>query len=183
MIDAGANIGLTSMYFSAHYPNCKIIALEPVQSTFIRLKHNIVENKLNNFILLEKGLWKTTTKLSLDTNFRDKLDWSFRLTENQSASSSMIDSVSINDIIKDFNINLIDFLKIDIEGGEVEVFADNADTEWLEKVKIIAIEIHDEFDCREQIEDILKSKKFHLMYSGELTIAINNKLTNENREI
>jgi hypothetical protein len=34
ILDAGANIGLASIYFANRYPNAKIIAVEPEKSNF-----------------------------------------------------------------------------------------------------------------------------------------------------
>jgi hypothetical protein len=48
--------------------------------------------------------------------------------------------------------------------------------DWLKKVKVLAIEIHDEFDCRIDIENSLLKYGFILCQSGELTIGLNKKL-------
>ena len=40
-IDAGANIGLTSIYFANKFPNAKIVALEPEIDNYIILQKNI----------------------------------------------------------------------------------------------------------------------------------------------
>jgi hypothetical protein len=49
-------------------------------------------------------------------------------------------SISINQILKENQIDQIDFLKMDIEGGEADVFSDHL--EWLDKCKNITMEIH-----------------------------------------
>ena len=68
----------------------------------------------------------------------------------------------------------VDLLKIDIEGGEAEVFKSSELTDaWLPRVKAMAIEIHDEFECRETIMKQLKKHDFQVVDSAEgLTIAI-----------
>lgn len=81
---------------------------------------------------------------------------------------------SIQHLIEKFKWDTIDILKMDIEGSEKEVFTNpNSDVSFLAITKCIAIEIHDEFDCRETIYEILKSYGFTLFNSGELTIGIN----------
>jgi hypothetical protein len=71
----------------------------------------------------------------------------------------------------------IDILKIDIEGSEREVLtASTADVSYLSKTKCVAIEIHDEFDCRKEIYAILDRYNFSYFESGELTIGINQNL-------
>ena len=74
------------------------------------------------------------------------------------------------------NLKSITLLKIDIEGAERFIFDDNVDLSFLSITKVIAIEIHDEFQIREKIYSILKKNNFHLFESGELTIGINTKL-------
>jgi FkbM family methyltransferase len=176
IVDAGANIGLTSVLLKAYFPNAAIIALEPLDSNFERLNNIIKTNNLENITILKKGLWGRSTYLSPDTSFRDGQEWSFRLIETSDDTKSSFEVVSIPDIINQFNIEVIDFLKIDIEGGEVSVFNSESNLDWLKKVKVLAIEIHDEFDCRSDIENILLKFEFILYQSGELTIGLNKKL-------
>ena len=176
MIDAGANIGLTSIYFKAHFPKANIIALEPSSKTYQRLTRNIEANALSDVRTLKKGLWGHKTFLKPDRSFRDRKDWAFRLTETNERDQNSIEVISMNDIIKENKLERIDFLKIDIEGGEVSVFNKDADMKWLKIVKTLAIEIHDEFECREEIESLLRSEGFELTYSGGLeglTIGVN----------
>lgn len=179
IVDAGANIGLTTMFLKAHFPNARIIALEPSDNTYNRLNSNMQNNSLEQVTCLKKGLWSHSAFLSPDHTFRDGLDWSFRLTENHDGKNGTFAVISMNDLISEYNLEQIDFLKVDIEGGEVSVFGEHADLGWLTRVKVIAIEIHDEFNCRTAIENKLSASGFTLSYSGELTIGINNKLVKQ----
>ena len=67
-------------------------------------------------------------------------------------------------------------MKIDIEGAEKNLFENAQDLKWLARVKIIAIEIHNEFGTRKHIEDTLLKYNFKLQYSGEHTIGVNYNL-------
>ncbi|NQY11823.1 MAG: FkbM family methyltransferase [Flavobacteriales bacterium] len=179
IIDAGANIGLTSIFLKASFPEAKIIALEPGPNTFKRLNKNFAINNLKNTITLQKGLWGHKTFLAPDTSFRDKLDWSFSLIESADKTEASIEVISATDIIDEYKLDFIDLFKIDIEGGESSVFSPESDLKWLQKVKVIAIEIHDEVASREEIENTLRSYGFLLSNSGELTIGINKNLLSQ----
>jgi hypothetical protein len=66
---------------------------------------------------------------------------------------------------------------MDIEGSEKEVLTSpKSDVSYLAKTKCIAIEIHDEFDCREAIYEVLRRHNFDFFNSGEFTIGINQSL-------
>lgn len=171
ILDCGANIGLTSIYLSSSYEKTNIYAFEPANETFKRLENHIVLNNLSNIKLFKKGVWNKSTFLKADNSFRDGNDWSFRLVETQKKEEALFETISIDEVISQNNINSIDILKIDIEGGEVDLFSTNY-SDWLSKTKVIAIEIHDEFDCRIDIENKIKSAGFQLYHSGELTIGI-----------
>ena len=173
MVDAGANIGLTSLYLRKHFPELRIIALEPAEGTFNRLKRNIELNRMEYVHVLKKGLWSSSTKLMEDRSFRDGQDWSFRLKEAGPEEKALFETVSMADLLKEQKIDFVDLLKIDIEGGEDEVFSSTADISWLAKVRVITIEVHDEFNCRDRIESLLKENHFQLSHSGELTIGVN----------
>lgn len=70
------------------------------------------------------------------------------------------------------NFDCIDILKMDIEGAEKELFA-ASDLSFLKHTKCIAIEIHDEFNCRNSIYQRLADYGFTRFNAGELTIGVN----------
>ncbi len=170
-IDAGANIGLTSLYLKHFYPQASGVALEPFPATYERLKRNLAVNNSQQMDLLMKGLWSKTTPLKGDDSFRDGLDWAFRLMES-SPEEATIEAVSVTELIQSKGLETVDFFKIDIEGGEEELFKDGADISWLKKVKVLAVEIHDELGIRDRIENLLRENGFDLSHAGELTIAV-----------
>ena len=92
MIDAGANVGFTTLYFKNHFSNLKIISLEPSLTVFERLKRNIQINSFNNIILYQKGLWSKSARLKTDRTFRDGDDWVFRIVEAKESEDADIEN-------------------------------------------------------------------------------------------
>lgn len=130
----------------------------------------MAKNNVGKYKILEGGIWNKNANLSLNRDFRDGKEWSINLTENVKGE---IKGYSLSGLLETYN-QPVDILKIDIEGGEKALFEDqDYSTSFLRKVKIIAIEIHDEFDCREMIYGALKKSNFIYYESGETTIGIN----------
>jgi FkbM family methyltransferase len=143
IIDAGANIGLTSLYFKMIFKNALVLALEPNTDSYSLLKINTFLNKFKNIRSLQKAVWHTTKALVPNTEFRDGKEWSFAVSESDiNDTNPKLFGISISDLMEISKLNEIDILKIDIEGAEFEVF--NGKLDFLEKTKYIAIEIHPE---------------------------------------
>jgi len=143
IIDAGANIGLASIYFANRYPNAKIIAIEPEQSNFKILKENIAP--YSNIIPIQAALWNKNEQINLVDPGLGK--WGF-MTESKKSSECLLDNtchlvtaMTMDKIMEKYSLDKIDILKIDIEGAEKEVFADTSS--WIGKVKSIVIELHE----------------------------------------
>ncbi len=136
IIDAGANIGLSAIYYAKKYPNAKIIALEPESDNFSFLKKNTISYK--NIIPLKKGLWYKDAYLKIVNP--DGRNFAFYLEEAEEENFD-IEAVTIDGLMKQYHFNHIDILKIDIEGSEKEVFS--AASAWIDKVSMVAIELHD----------------------------------------
>ena len=172
IIDAGSNIGLTSVYLSKDFPDSNFIVIEPDSSNFESVGYNLETNGVKNVVKIKGGLWSKNTNLKIVNDFRDKNDWSIRVEETNEEAD--LKAFSISYLIQEHNFETIDILKIDIEGSEKEVFiSSNSDVSFLSKTKCIAVEIHDEFDCRDEIYAILTKYNFKYFDSGELTIGIN----------
>lgn len=175
IIDAGSNIGLTAIYLKRNFPASTIICLEPQESNFKLLQKNIAANNLEALHPYRKALWSKAAVLQPREKFRDNLAWSFAVEESPSPASSLnsVDGVTLVQLKEMHGWEMIDILKMDIEGAEAVLFIDSDFQNALSKVKVIALEIHEEMIKRETVMQVLWSKNFVCFESGELTIAIN----------
>jgi len=174
IIDAGANIGLASIFFANKYTASKIIAIELSTTNFHLLLKNTAN--YNNIKAINAGLWhkKETLKFQ-EEGFSP---WGYKVNNKLEGDSISIDSITLLEIIDKYNINIIDLLKVDIEGAEVEVFSENYEI-WLSKVRYLAIEYHDRWRADSSSTVNLALGKFNfreLGMVGENAVYINDSL-------
>ncbi len=170
IVDAGANVGFSSIWFADKFPNSKIISIEPEANNFLLLEKNIKNYK--NIIPLNSGLWYKDGFLDLVSGTTGS--WGFETIEKtKNLDSNTVKSVSINTICREFEIDSIDLLKIDIEGAETDLFS-NHPQEWLNKVKILMIETHERKrkGSTDLIFRIMKEEGFARFETSELSIFI-----------
>jgi len=145
IIDAGANIGLTSVFFANKYPNAKIIAIEPDESNIKILEMNIKPYK--NIHLIKGALWDSVGEIDLlDAGLGN---WGFMVGNEKdtngiklpATSKYKTKTITIEKICELYELDEIDILKIDIEGSEKEVF--NNSSQWINKVNLIVVELHE----------------------------------------
>jgi FkbM family methyltransferase len=175
IIDVGGNIGLSTLLFQLAFPNSLITTIEPDDGNFEILRRNMALNKIKASAL-PLGIWKTSCRLFFDRSFRDGREWAIALT-TEPVSEKWVEAISINELLAKFELRHIDLLKIDIEGGERFIFESTEQgLEFLDCTKVLAIEIHDEFDIRNRIVDILKKRNYEIGESGEYLIAFNKSI-------
>jgi FkbM family methyltransferase len=138
IIDCGANIGLSAIYYAHNFPNAKIIAIEPDKGNFKFLEKNTTLYK--NVVCLNKAIWPYSAQMEVIDTGRG--NWGLQTKEATTKSVEIIEGISISEILREYNQDKIDLLKIDIEGAEKELFGSNYET-WLPQTKIIIIELHD----------------------------------------
>lgn len=143
IVDAGANIGLASIYFANKYPEATILAIEPEGSNFELLKRNVAPYP--RIQPIQAALWDRNEEISLvDPGLGN---WGFMTEsakageESHGASRHMVRAMTVDRILEEHGFDRIDILKIDIEGAEKEVFADSG--KWISKVDSIIIELHE----------------------------------------
>ncbi len=163
ILDAGANIGLSSVYFATRFPSSKVFALEPENSNFQILSRNT--NDFENIIPLKKALWSHSTDLSLSNPSAEK--WAFSFTESRQSSDELYKAISIEEFMIDYSINEIDILKLDVEGAEKYIFSSKID--WISKVQLIIIELHDRIipGCSREFFSAISEYDFEEHQKGE----------------
>lgn len=148
IIDCGANVGMSVVYFKKLFPNARIIAFEPDKKIFDYLKYNVESFEFKNVQLINKGLWKEQTTLKF---FSEGADGGRVAIKNDTNNLIEIETVKLSNYLKD---NEVDFLKIDIEGAETEVLIECQNE--LKNVKNLFIEYHSFSDSKQSLSTILK---------------------------
>lgn len=137
IIDAGANIGSSAVFFAMTYPDAKIVAIEPEAGNFELLSKNTEGLGVG---CLKAGLSSSNGHVKIVNPEATKWGFQTELTEEDTG----IPLVTIPQIYEQEcdRGNAYPFLvKIDIEGAESDVFARNVD--WVAKTPILIVELHD----------------------------------------
>lgn len=143
IIDAGANIGMSVLYFKKIYPDAKITAFEPDAKVAHTLEQNINNFKLENVEVVKKALWNEIKTLRFLEEGADggRIDSTEGTTKVQTA------------LLSDYLHEKIDLLKIDIEGAEIEVLEECKSK--LHNVERIFVEFHSMIDRKQRLEKLL----------------------------
>jgi FkbM family methyltransferase len=138
IVDAGANIGVTSVFYANRYPKSRVIAIEPEASNYQILTKNAAP--YSNITCIHAALWKSDGMITLDDPGLGH--WGFQTAESSGqAGLSQVHAITASTLMTQYAIDYIDFFRIDIEGAEQEVFENSAP--WINRVGAIAIELHD----------------------------------------
>lgn len=173
IIDCGANVGCSSVYFLEKYPNCRVLAVEPDGGNVAVLKRNLAPYA-ERAEIVQAGVWSERTLLSFRRErFRDGTEWTRQLECSRTGDSGDIVGVGVADLLARTSRGRIALLKMDIEGAEAVVFGAGPQA-WLERVEVLAIELHPESDFGDAVGvffSAIAPFDFVVTTRGELTIC------------
>ncbi len=170
IIDGGANIGLSAMYFKQLYPNAKILAFEPDKIIFDYLENNIMNASLSDIELKNIALWNTEGEILFNSEGSDANRIESSTNDSHFSNTYSVQCTRLSNYIKDAQV---DFLKLDIEGAEHEVIEEISP--YLGNVKKIFLEYHS-FENREQdLDKILK-----ILKNANFRVYINSPVSGRN---
>lgn len=147
ILDCGANMGLSVLYFAKNYPSHKIIAFEPDPKIFEILKENVQAFQLSNVEIHQKAVWDKEETISFftDNGMGGRVNTAFL-----EQKPTLIGTV----VLKDYLTDNVDFLKIDIEGAEDTVLRDAQHK--LSLVNNIFFEYHNDIHKPQRLHELLK---------------------------
>jgi FkbM family methyltransferase len=173
VIDCGANVGYSAAYFLTRFPCCRVIAVEPDPGNFAMLEQNVAPYKAR-VRTLQTAVWSRPANLVLsETKYRSGRSSTRQVRECRPGDSPGMVAVDIGSLVRDAGLKRVSLLKVDIEGAEAVVFAENYES-WINMVDNIAIELHDDTEFGEASSvffDAISTRPFVVSRSGELTVC------------
>lgn len=166
IIDLGANVGASALWFTSRFPECRIVAVEPDLSNAAVCRENIAP--FDNIELI-------TAAIGGSAGFADLVDergkWGVATTRSAAGSVRVC---TVDDILNSRPGCRLFLVKVDIEGFESDLFA--ANTDWVATAKVIIIEPHDwllpHAASSRSFQRVMGELDFDLLLSGENLIYI-----------
>jgi len=148
VVDIGANIGDSSIYFSIKGAK-RVIGFEPFYNNFCFAQKNIEENSFSeNCSIFLAGCSGNSGSIKLDPDIKSDVDSRLQLSN----IGKDIPIYSLQQIISDFDVPNNSILKIDCEGCEYESIL-SASNETLNRFDQILIEYHHGYlDLKEKLK-------------------------------
>jgi FkbM family methyltransferase len=155
IIDCGANIGVATLYFKWLYPESKVYSFEADIETSKLLKKNAADNNLKDVFIFNNAVSNKDSAMSffIDKHEKGSLHMSINRDRIKNAKEIKIKSIDFSEFIKN---KKVDFLKMDIEGEEKNVFKKMDKDKTINNIKQMIIEYHHKInDEKSELSDFL----------------------------
>ena len=147
IIDVGANVGVSVLYFKTLFPQSRVIAFEPDPAMFAYLKENLQRNRIDGVELHNSAAWIAAGVLSFAPDGAD----GGRLLADGTGDSPRVNAIDLPEFLAGRSVDL---LKIDIEGAEGLVIPACRDV--LGGVARVFVEYHSVDGERQRLPEILE---------------------------
>lgn len=163
IIDAGAHIGAASAWFADLHPNGWIIAVEPERQNHTLLMQNARGRPV--MPMLGALTARRRSYAVIDTGGGT---WGYRVHQGvgTAVSATMRDLLAMRGDYAPW------IVKIDIEGGEADLFA--SDTAWIDQFPVVMVELHDWMikDCGDTYRAAMADRNRHEFTCGEAAVSV-----------
>jgi FkbM family methyltransferase len=166
VIDAGANMGASTVWFARRFPKARVIAIEPEPGNAAICRRNIAD--ISNAVLVEAALGGASGSVEISAGSEH---WAFQTART---SEGGVKLVTIPDLAKGVPNGRIFLVKIDIEGFEADVFASNVG--WLDEAFVVIVEPHDWMlpaqGTSRAMQVAIAARPFEVLISGENLVYV-----------
>jgi FkbM family methyltransferase len=152
LVDLGANIGLTSLWLTQKYGFQQVISVEPVPSNARLVRQNLESNGIQAEII-EAAVGPDDGTVYFEENAESNQGHVSKIGR----AVRMISMISVMEKLS--TGEMVDLLKIDIEGGE-QALLTGGDLSWLGRIREIIIEFHPNLVDYKSLISILENAGF-----------------------
>ena len=147
IVDLGANIGLSVIFFKRLFPKSYLVAYEADPYIFRFLQENVSRNVMEEVSLYQQAVWDSDGCLQFRSDHAD----GGTVVRDANYETTKVKSIDIRRILSSFN--QIDLLKMDIEGAERTVIP--AAGALLDHVQRIFVEYHSSIGEKQNLAEVL----------------------------
>jgi len=141
VIDAGGNIGLFTLYASDYAK--KIFTIEPSAQHVEVINQMVDFNGLTDKVtVIQKAIAMENGTEEFHHNKNVTMFSLKDVVDDKSSPTEKVETIRFDTLFKDNNITHVDFLKLDIEGSEVEVVGGKGFENVADKIDALVVEYH-----------------------------------------
>lgn len=140
MLDLGGNIGLWSFYASQYAK--QIYCVEPSQAHQEVIKQMLSFNKIKNVTPVQVAVSHQDGEATFYHNENVTMYSLKQEVNNKPEEAEKVRTVTLKTLFDELKLDHVDFMKMDIEGSESEVFGSQAFAEVAQKIDTCVGEFH-----------------------------------------
>lgn len=148
ILDLGANVGLSILFFKLLYPQAHIVAFEADPKIYGYLQKNVHDNGYGDVQLVQAAAWDSDTELTFVT---EGADGGYIQQATQTPATTI--RVPAIDLAAHLRTHTYDFVKMDIEGAEERVLP--ACLPYLDKTPYLFVEYHSHADRKQWLPELM----------------------------
>ncbi len=172
IMDLGANIGMTTLFFSQYFPDAKYICVEPNPANTAVLRRNL-SSLGDRAEVIEAAISDSSGQSTFDDS---GWSWGGHLIDNAD-SGRPIRCCTVDQILAESRVGTIDLLKVDVEGAERRIFRNTP--AWLARVRCMIVELHDGYSLSDFERDVFPAG-FTIVpagsaYGNSMVMAVSNR--------
>jgi len=165
IVDCGANIGLSALYYAQHLPKARIIGIEPAEDNVLVARKNTAHNP--RIEIIQAAVHDRVGALQIANPDAEK--FAYRTVEAPPGARGSIEAVTIGQLMQRYGARRNLIVKVDIEGAEHTLF--RSGTEWLDQTDLLTVETHDWLfpgqGTSRTLFSALAARDFEVIHKGE----------------